>query len=231
MQCPAHASAFRPVAGAGADSLEELYAAFPALVGRAATAAERRAFDRYANLLIHWNRTHHLTALRTRRALGRWLFLDSLFFRAFIASGAQRVADIGAGAGVPGVPLRIVEPEMSLTLIESRRKPVSFLHALVRDLSLTDVMIHHARAEDLVAEMPELAGTFDVVLCRAVGLTRGLIEGAMPYLKPSGRLVAAGPPPLSDRPAIDWDGEMEWKDIDFREMRTIRSFLVCTKAS
>ena len=220
------------MAGAGADALEDFYGAFPALVGRAPTAAERDAFERYADLLIRWNRTHHLTALRTRRDIGRGLFLDSLLFRALLPPGPVRVADIGAGSGIPGVPLRIVEPGVALTLIESRRKPVSFLHALLRELSLGDVAVRHSRAEDLVREAPELLGSFDVVLTRAVGLSRVVIEGAMPYLRISGVLVAAGPPPGVPRPRIEWGGgKLEWKDIDFTAIRMRRTFLVCTRAS
>ena len=87
------------------DSLDDLFKAFPALLGRPATALERKAFDRYADLLVLWNRTHHLTALRSRLAIGRGLFLDSLLFHALLPLGAKRVVDIGAGAGIPGVPL------------------------------------------------------------------------------------------------------------------------------
>jgi len=217
--------------GAGASSLEDLYRAFPALVGRDATSTERRAFERYADLLTHWNRTHHLTSLETRGAIGRGLFLDSLFFRALMPAGAKRVVDIGAGAGIPGIPLRIVDSEISLTLIESRRKPVSFLHALVRELSLTDVEIRHGRAEDLITEFPGLVGGFDLVLTRAVGLSRTLLKSAMTYLKPEGKLVMAGPPPGSRRPRVDWDGPAEWKYIDFAGMRATRTFLVCSTQS
>lgn len=219
------------MAGAGANSLEDLYRAFPALVGRDATSAERSAFERYADLLTHWNRTHHLTSLQTRGAIGRGLFLDSLFFRALIPGGVKRVVDIGAGAGIPGIPLRIVDSEISLTLIESRRKPVSFLHALVRELSLTDVEIRHGRAEDLITEFPGLVGGFDLVLTRAVGLSRTLLKSAMTYLKPEGKLVMAGPPPGSRRPRVNWDGPTEWKDIDFAGMRATRTFLVCSAQS
>ena len=91
------------------DSLEDFFKAFPALLGRAATPTERNAFGRYANLLVLWNRTHHLTSLRTRADIARGLFLDSLLFRALLPRGPVRALDIGAGAGIPGVPLRLVD--------------------------------------------------------------------------------------------------------------------------
>jgi 16S rRNA (guanine527-N7)-methyltransferase len=217
------------VARPATDPLEPLFKVFPVLLGRAATPAERNAFGRYADLLILWNRTHHLTALRTRAGIGRGLFLDSLLFRALLLRAPLRVLDIGAGAGIPGVPLRMVEPTLSLTLIESRRKPVSFLHALTRELAMPDITVHHGRAEDIISEVPELKGKFDAVLTRAVGLGVGLIETAMAYLKTGGRLVASGPPVGSPMPKIDWQGPAMWKTVEFPRIGLARAFLLATK--
>jgi 16S rRNA (guanine527-N7)-methyltransferase len=216
------------VARPATDSLEDFFKAFPALLGRAATPTERNAFGRYANLLVLWNRTHNLTSLRTRADIARGLFLDSLLFRALLPRGPVRALDIGAGAGIPGVPLRLVDPELSLTLIESRRKPVSFLHALIRDLGLPDITVHHGRAEAIVVEVPELKRQFEVVLARAVGLGADLIEMAKEYLRPGGRLIAAGPPVRGDMPKLDRRGSAEWKTIEFPEIGLVRAFLVVT---
>ena len=217
------------MARAKVDSLEELFKAFPALLGRAATAGERSAFERYADLLILWNRTHHLTALRSRAAIGRGLFLDSLLFRALIPRGPIRVADIGAGAGIPGVPLRIVDREISLTLIDSRRKPVSYLHALTRELGMADVMVHHGRAERLIMELPELLGKYDCVLARSVSLEPDFIETAMLYVKPGGRVLMAGPPNGGPELRLNTPGRAEWKAIQFQKIGMTRSFLIVTK--
>jgi 16S rRNA (guanine527-N7)-methyltransferase len=218
------------VARARDDSLDDLFKAFPALLGRPATALERKAFDRYADLLILWNRTHHLTALRTRAAIGRGLFLDSLLFRGLLPSGPKRVVDIGAGAGIPGVPLRIADHEISLTLVESRRKPVSFLHALVRDLQLTQVEIHHGRAEALTAEVPELADKCDFVVSRAIRLDSELIDLAMKLLRPGGALLTSGPPSGVSPPHVDWSGNFEWKIISFTGIGLTRRFFIASKA-
>ena len=211
------------------DPLGQLFKAFPALLGRAATPAERNAFGRYADLLIFWNRTHHLTAFKTPAEIGRGLFLDSLLFRALLPRAPLRVLDIGAGAGIPGVPLRMVEPGLSLTLIESRRKPVSFLHALTRELAMPDISVHHGRAEGVMSEAPELMDKFDVVLTRAVGLNAGLIEIAMAYLRTGGRLVASGPPVGSLMPKINWQGQAEWKTVEFPKIGLARAFLMAIK--
>ena len=212
------------------DSLEQLFKAFPALLGRAATPAERNAFGRYADLLILWNRTHHLTALKTRAEIGRGLFLDSLLFRAFLPQGPLRVLDIGAGAGIPGVPLRIVEPGLSLTLVESKRKPVSFLNALTRELGLGDIMVCHGRAEDIVEEVAELKGKFDFVVTRAIGLEVDLIDTAMSYLRPGGSLLSSGPPVVgATLPKVMWKGQSEWKRAEFPKIGVSRTFFLATK--
>jgi 16S rRNA (guanine527-N7)-methyltransferase len=216
------------VARPAADSLEEFFKAFPALLGRAATPAERNAFGRYANLLLLWNRTHHLTALKTRADIGRVLFLDSLLFTALLPREPLRILDIGAGAGVPGVPLRMTDPGVALTLIESRRKPVSFLHALIRELALSDIAVHHGRAEALLSELPELQGKFDVVVTRAVGLGSEVIDMATAYLKSGGKLIAAGPPIARTMPKIDGPASAEWKKVEYPKLGVARAFLVVT---
>lgn len=119
---------------------------------------------------------------------------------------------------------------MSLTLIESKRKPVSFLNALKREIGMANVVVRHGRAEDIIVELPELEGKFDFVLTRAVGLEADLIETAMTYLRPGGSLLASGPPVLGvATPEIIWKGQSEWKRAQFPKIGMSRMFLVATK--
>ncbi len=210
------------------DSLEDFFARLPALLGRMASTAEREAFERYADLLLFWNRTHHLTAVRTRAAVGQGLFLDSLLFRSLLPPSPARVADVGAGAGIPGVPLRIVDPEVRLTLIDSRRKPISFLHALIRELGLSHVDVQHGRVEELAESAAKMRGAFDAVLTRSVRLEPKLLEASMRLLKPHGRFFASGPPPNQRAPEIRWPGVAGWKTLSFAKLGIERRFFIAT---
>jgi len=208
------------------DSLDEFFARLPALLGRMASPSERVAFERYAELLLVWNRTHHLTAAKTRGAIGQGLFLDSLLFRSLLPPSPVRIADVGAGAGIPGVPLRIVDPGIRLTMIDSRRKPVSFLHALTRELGLSDVDVQHGRVEELAEHAASMCAAFDVVLTRSVRLEPGLLEASMRLLKPHGMFVASGPPPNTPAPEIRWSGMATWKTILFDSSGIERRFFI-----
>ena len=153
---------------------------------------------------------------------------SSLLFTPVLPRSPVRVLDIGAGAGIPGVPLRVVDPGLSLSLIESRRKPVSFLHALLRELALPDITVYHGRAETIVSEVPDLQNRFDIVLARAVGLGALLVETALAYLRSGGRLIAAGPPAGRALPALCGVESAEWKTIEFPKLGIARSFLIVT---
>jgi 16S rRNA (guanine527-N7)-methyltransferase len=102
------------------------------LTGRDPKPLERERFTRYLRLLLEWNRTHRLTAIRSAAAMVVDLFVDSLLFLSNLPSDPIKMADLGTGPGIPGVPLRIVRDDIALTLVESKRKRVSFLAALRR---------------------------------------------------------------------------------------------------
>jgi len=193
-----------------------------------ASPSERVAFERYADLLLVWNRTHHLTAAKTRAAVGQGLFLDSLLFRSLLPPSPARIADVGAGAGIPGIPLRIVDPGVRLTMIDSRRKPVSFLRTLTRELGLSDVDVEHGRVEELAEHAASMCAAFDVVLTRSVRLEDELLEASMRLLKPHGMFVASGPPPNKPAPEIRWSGVASWKVISFDSLGIERRFFIAT---
>jgi 16S rRNA (guanine527-N7)-methyltransferase len=176
------------------DAVADLAAAIETIAGAPASAATLRRFARYADLLLLWNRAHRITGLESRDEVIRKLFVDSLLFLPLLPSRPISLVDIGAGAGIPGVPLALVDAGITATLIESRRKRVSFLSALKREIGLDRVQIYHGRAEDIGTQHPVLMGEFDVAVMRAVGRDAATISTAMTYLRPGGVLVASGPP-------------------------------------
>ena len=135
----------------------------------------------YLNLLARWNRVHNLTGIRDPEALIDRHLAESLALRPLVSGDS--VADIGSGAGLPGIPLAIALPHIRFTLIESRRKRVSFLRHVATALALANVAVEHARAEDVTA------GPFATVVARAVAAPADLIAIAEPLIAPGGRLV------------------------------------------
>ena len=208
------------------DAVAILALGIESLIGRPADPAEMRRFRKYLVLLMTWNRTHRLTGCRSADAIVRQLFLDSLLFLSRLPAGPLTVVDLGTGAGIPGVPIRLVRPEIALTLVESRRKQVSFLAALKRELDLADVAVLEGRAEELVAQQPDLADAFDVVVTRAVGMR--LQPTAMLFLKPGGLFVVGGPPALTESPADRILGA-RWETVSFRQLRLSRAFFLVRK--
>ncbi len=130
-------------------------------LGLPVAAAEEARLGTYLDLLERWNRVHNLTAVRDRNAMIERHVAESLALRP--ALRGRRIADVGSGAGLPGIPLAIVEPERQFTLIESRAKRTAFLRHVKSELALANVDVIEARVEDLRDAAP-----FDTVLARAV---------------------------------------------------------------
>ena len=151
-------------------ALEHLAHTARVLSGRPIDARAREQFSRYLELLLLWNRAQNLTGFESPPEIVRGLFEDSLLFFPLLPHRPLRVVDIGAGAGIPGVPLRIIDERIEVTLIESKRKRVSFLKTLRRELGLEKrVVVEEGRAEALVSEVLRRDGAFDVAVARAVG--------------------------------------------------------------
>lgn len=208
-----------------ADPLDELMAGLAALAGRPATSEDRRSFEQYLHLFLRWNQVHRMTALDSARDIVRGLFLDSLLFFALLPPRPLKIADIGAGAGVPGLPIRIADSRIGLTLVESRRKRVSFLRAACRELRLADVTVKEGRAEELIREDSGLSSAFDVVVTRAVGPIAGLLPVALEYLRPGGLFIASGPPHASA------EGAVEIVRVTVPGTSSVRTFLRARKGS
>jgi 16S rRNA (guanine527-N7)-methyltransferase len=139
------------------------------------SGASVAALTLYLNLVSRWNRVHNLTGARGNRELLDRHLVESLAIEPLL-EGA-RVADVGSGAGFPGIPLAICEPRKNFTLIESRAKRANFLRHVVATLALRNVVVAKTRAEDLPEQPP-----FDTVLARAVARPAKLLEIVRPLM-------------------------------------------------
>ena len=172
-----------------------------AILGRPLSQTELVMFTKYLITLQKWQKSQRLVGSTSRQWVIDNLFLDSLLFTKVRPIVGQRVADLGAGAGFPGLPLRIVSPTMSLTLIEARRRRTSFLNAVVRELDMADVEVAAERAEVLVAR---LGSVFDVVVFRCAGPLEEILGLARAFVRPGGLVVAAGPPQPRALSGVEW---------------------------
>jgi 16S rRNA (guanine527-N7)-methyltransferase len=132
------------------------------------------------------------------------LFVDSLMFLKVLPRDVHELLDLGTGAGFPGVPLKIVWPELRLTLVEPRSRRVSFLSALVRELELGHVRVIQGRAEALVNH-PDVR--VDAVVMRCAGPVDAMFPVAANLVKPGGIVIATGPPAAAAGPTHgEWVG-------------------------
>ena len=147
-------------------------------------AALSQPLRRYLDLLARWNRTYNLTAIRDPGEMVTLHLLDSLSMHAHMA-GIHRLADLGTGAGLPGIPLAIARPELEVTLVESNGKKARFLREAVRQLGLSNAHVAESRAE--AVDMP---AAFDAITARAMATLGDIIEVGAHLLAPGGRLLA-----------------------------------------
>lgn len=163
--------------------------------------AHADAFSLYLSELLKWNAKVNLTAITGPEEVAVKHFLDSLSLFRLLPEGSFSAADVGAGAGFPGLPLKLVRPDMALTLIEPARKKAAFLKSIARALGLAGVMVFEKKVEDAAGE---LGGRFDVVLSRAFREPRLLLPLAAPLLKEGGSVVLSVGPEQEPAPPEGW---------------------------
>lgn len=147
---------------------------------------ETELFMLFLSQLKVWNEKINLTALKTDRDIILKHFIDSIAPAELIADNAA-LLDIGSGAGFPGVPLKIVRPDLDVTLIDSSGKKVSFLKDLIRKLGLEKLKAVSLRAED--AQNGLSRNSFDCVITRAVGSIQHVLGLSLPYIKEDGEII------------------------------------------
>lgn len=145
-----------------------------------------RQFSEYAGFIKEWNKRSNIVSNKdVSRIASRHLFESLLLTKAADLSGSIRLLDIGSGAGFPGIPLKIWNPEIELTAIEPDRKKALFIETVVERLNLknTEILCERAESDSTVKQKAEI---FDVITARAVAPLSTLLDWAKPYLKRKG---------------------------------------------
>ena len=147
-----------------------------------------RLFADHARELMRWNETFNITAITDPRDIALKHYLDSLPAARYIAPDAT-LLDIGSGGGFPGIPLKILLPSLTVTLIDASRKKVNFLKHAIRTLKLEHTEAIHGRAESL-ANDPSYRQRFDTIISRALSALPDYIRLAQPLLAAGGMIIA-----------------------------------------
>ena len=158
----------------------------------------------YKENLVQWNKVMNLTAITDSNEIDKLHFEDSLSLNKIYDFSGKKVIDIGTGAGFPGLPLKIADDSISLTLLDSLDKRLNFLRDTLEKLSIDDVTLIHARAEEIPKGFRE---NFDIAVSRAVARLNVLAEFCIPYVSVGGVFIAMKGPDFEEeleeaKPAI-----------------------------
>lgn len=152
---------------------------------------QKEQFDIYFQTLVEWNDKINLTAITEKNDVYLKHFYDSIapILHGYIKNEPIKLLDIGAGAGFPSIPMKIIYPQLDITIIDSLNKRITFLKQLSEVLHLEGVHFFHGRAEDFGQDI-NFRAQFDIVTARAVARMQILSELTIPFLKLNGKLLA-----------------------------------------
>lgn len=152
---------------------------------------QKEQFDIYFQTLVEWNDKINLTAITEKNDVYLKHFYDSIapILHGYIKNEPIKLLDIGAGAGFPSIPMKIIYPQLDITIIDSLNKRITFLKQLSEILHLEGVHFFHGRAEDFGQDI-NFRAQFDIVTARAVARMQILSELTIPFLKLNGKLLA-----------------------------------------
>ena len=168
--------------------MNELWDQLAARANVTLSDAQHAHLVRYLDLLFDANQRMNLTRITDRTAAEVQHVGDALTLLPHLPLGELRLADVGSGGGVPGVPLAIARPDARVMLVESTKKKAAFLKSAAAELGLSNVSVSEWRAEDVGRSNSR--ETFDVAVARAVATLDWLAEWCLPLVKPGGKLLA-----------------------------------------
>jgi len=150
------------------------------------TDEELEKFNKYYELLVFYNEKFNITAITEKINVYKKHFIDSILGAKLITSGT--LIDVGSGGGFPAIPIKIVNENLLVTLLEATGKKCEFLRAVVKELNLTNVEVVNNRAE-LLAKVDNYRENFDYCSARAVARLNTLLEYCMPFVKVGGKFI------------------------------------------
>lgn len=144
----------------------------------------------YYDLMIEWNKVMNLTAITEPEEFARMHIIDSwLIHQVYPVDKAVKIMDVGTGAGLPGIPLKILYPHLQITLLDSLNKRVNFLNTVIERLGFEDMEAVHGRAED-IGKKDVYREAYDLVVSRAVSQLPVLSEYCIPFTEVDGVFIA-----------------------------------------
>lgn len=171
-------------------AFEEILTARAAAAGLALTAEQIAQFAVYNEMLLDWNTRMNLTALTAPADVAVKHIIDSLTaYDAPLFDAAEALIDVGTGAGLPGIPLAVYAPHLTVTLMDALAKRVRFLTEVTRAMGLTNTRCIHARAEE-AARQKEHRARYDIAVSRAVARMTVLLEYTLPFVRVGGSVLA-----------------------------------------
>lgn len=151
------------------------------------TEEQLNKFYKYMNLLIEWNKKINLTAIVKPEEIILKHFIDSLTIDSYIYEN-QSLADVGTGAGFPGIPIKIYRPELKVVLVDALNKRINFLNEVIEELELGNIETVHSRIEDF-GKNSKYRESFDIVTARAVANLSVLSEYLLPLANIGGKCI------------------------------------------
>ena len=151
------------------------------------TPQQVNQFKQYFKILVEWNEKMNLTAITDEEGVYLKHFYDSVTIAFDFKFNNQSIVDVGAGAGFPSIPLKIIYPDLKITIVDSLTKRITFLNHLFKELALTDCKAISVRAEDYAKDNREKC---DIVMARAVARLNILDELCLPLVKVGGYFLA-----------------------------------------
>lgn len=156
-------------------------------IGVNITDEQAEKFYSYTNMLLEWNEKINLTAITELDEIIQKHFIDSLTISKYLKEN-DSIIDVGTGAGFPGIPLKIVRDDISVTLLDALNKRINFLNEVIEQNKLTNIKTIHARAEE-AGKNKNLRESFDIATSRAVAPLNVLVEYLLPLVKIGGKCI------------------------------------------